>query len=109
MTSLPDFQNFPKPPEALSQSAGAAKGRAAGLMPHEACFNVALGTAQMREARPRQFPCLGAVAPKLREDAVPLRFSDIFRADGKVRFAICTVFVVSVTKSLARRARYLAK
>ncbi len=57
------FLKFPKPPEAVSQSAGAAKGRAAGLTPHEACFNVASGAAQTREARPRQFPCLGAVAP----------------------------------------------
>ena len=43
---------------------GTAKGRATGPTTHEACFNVAWGTAQTREARPRQFPCLGAVAPK---------------------------------------------
>ena len=60
--------SFPK----ISQSAGGgfpirrgtAKGRATGPTTHEARFNVASATAQTREARPRQFPCLGAVAPK---------------------------------------------
>ena len=52
-TYIPDFH----PPKAVSQSAGAAEGRATGPTTHEACFNVAEGTAQPREARgPGSFP-----------------------------------------------------
>ncbi len=46
------FLKLPKPPDAVSQSAGTAKGRAPGTTPHEACFNVAWDTAQPRERAP---------------------------------------------------------
>ena len=75
-------RNFPSRRRRFPNLTGAAKGRATGLTPHEARFNVASGSAQTREARPRQFPCLGAVAPKLREDADTLHFTDPLRGTG---------------------------
>ena len=62
------YREFPKNSQAAEGGfpigRGTAKGRATGPTTHEARFNVASDAAQTREARPRQFPCLGAVAPK---------------------------------------------
>ena len=86
-----NFQRFPNLPEAVSQSAGAAKGRATGQTPHEACFNVASGTAQTREARPRQFSCFGAVAPSLPTPTPTPTFNSnkkIFDTRTQIRYSI---------------------
>ena len=49
-------KDFPSRRRRFPNLPGAAKGRATGLTPHGACFNVASDTAQTREARPGSFP-----------------------------------------------------
>ena len=84
------FQRFPMPPEAVFQSARAAKGRATGLTPHEA-RKVASDTAQTREARPRQVPCLGAVAPQPR-----MKIGVAMNTHPKVKSSLSTSFTATL-------------
>ena len=57
------FPAFPCCEAAFPICRGTAEGRATGPTTHEARFNVASGSSRPREARPRQFPWSGAVAP----------------------------------------------